>query len=590
MVYYAGLLLDLRCFPVPDFFPLGRLTQLFPYFFSFSSSSFHGWPFFLLFSALSDTLLPTSAFALKADFIFISYSIFVSLLPGVVTFFPPSISKKTYTNKKTKQIMHSLNSILFLVYGLLALAAASPTGNANMLHKRGVYKVDRVRNPNSVPRNGPKALLKTLRKYRMPVPSSVLNAAERQEEMIAKREPRRQKGMGFGITSFGATATNGRQGGKGRGRKGGKGKGNAAAPPANKNGTGLVVNQPEANDVEYLSPVSIGGQVVNLDFDTGSSDLWVFNTRLSAAATQGHAVYDPDSSATFKLVQGAQFQIQYGDGSAAAGSVGTDVVNIGGAQVQTQAVELAEQVTQSFVDDTATDGLLGLAFSSINTVQPQQQKTFFDNVKQSLAEPLFTADLRAGAAGAYEFGRIDTTKFKGQMTFVDIDNSQGFWQFTSEQFAVDNGQAQTSVKGNQAIADTGTTLLLADPAVATAYYGQVQGAKNDTQQGGFTIPCNAKLPDLQLAVSDSMATIKGKDLSFAPVDATGQSKSKVPPLIYNYTIFIIDTNSNVSIIACFGGLQAGESGGLQVYGDIFFKSNFVVFNGGNNTLGFAEHV
>jgi hypothetical protein len=43
-------------------------------------------------------------------------------------------------------------------------------------------------------------------------------------------------------------------------------------------------------------------------------------------------------------------------------------------------------------------------------------------------------------------------------------------------------------------------------------------------------------------------------------------------------------------IACFGGLQAGQSGGLQVYGDIFFKSNFVVFNGGNNTLGFAEHV
>ncbi|KAI0517936.1 aspartic peptidase domain-containing protein [Xylaria bambusicola] len=416
--------------------------------------------------------------------------------------------------------------------------------------------------------NGPRALLKTLRKYRMPVPASLLNAVEKQEELISKREPRIQKGMGNGPNAGGFSATAEGRKGKGHGRKGkGNGKGAGTAPQqgavANSNGTGIVENVPEANDVEYLSPVNIGGQVVNLDFDTGSSDLWVFNTQLSSAATQGHALYDPASSANFKLIKNAQFQIQYGDGSGAEGIVGTDVVNIGGAEVQAQAVELATAVTQSFVNDIATDGLLGLAFSSINTVQPQQQKTFFDNVKSSLAEPLFTADLRAGENGAYEFGRIDTTKFTGKMTFVDIDNSQGFWQFTSDSFAVDGGNAQTSVKGNQAIADTGTTLLLADPAVAEGYYSKVDGAVSDQQQGGFTIPCNAKLPDLQLSVGNAMATVKGADLSFAPVDATGQT--------------------------CFGGLQAGESGGLQVYGDIFFKSNFVVFNGGDNTLGFAAH-
>ncbi|KAI0533433.1 aspartic peptidase domain-containing protein [Xylaria digitata] len=464
--------------------------------------------------------------------------------------------------------MHSLNSLLFLVCGLLALVAASPT---NMIQKRGVYKVERVRNPNAIPRNGPRSLLKTLRKYRMPVPASLLNAVEKQEELISKREPRRQKGMGNGDNAGGFSATAQGRKGNGRGRKG-EGNGNATASgnlapqegaTANTNGTGIVENVPEANDVEYLSPVNIGGQVVNLDFDTGSSDLWVFNTQLSSAATQGHSLYDPSSSANFQLIQNAQFQIQYGDGSGAEGIVGTDVVNIGGAEVKAQAVELATAVTQSFVDDIATDGLLGLAFSSINTVQPNQQKTFFDNVQSSLAEPLFTADLRAGANGAYEFGRIDTTKFTGDLTFVDIDNSQGFWQFTSDTFAVDGGNAQTSVKGNQAIADTGTTLLLADPAVAEAYYAQVDGAQNDQQQGGFTIPCSANLPDLQLAVGDAMATVKGADLSFAPVDAAGET--------------------------CFGGLQAGESGGLQVYGDIFFKSNFVVFNGGNNTLGFAEH-
>ena len=39
---------------------------------------------------------------------------------------------------------------------------------------------------------------------------------------------------------------------------------------------------------------------------------------------------------------------------------------------------------------------------------------------------------------------------------------------------------------------------------------------------------------------------------------------------------------------CFGGLQATPSE-LSIYGDIFFKSNFVAFNGGNNSIGVATH-
>ncbi|KAI1653755.1 acid protease [Daldinia decipiens] len=420
---------------------------------------------------------------------------------------------------------------LLLLFGLLALASASPV----RVQKRGVYKVERVANPNYTGRNGPRALLKTLRKYRMPIPASVAGAAQQQTEMISKREPKRGKGKAHGQ----------------KGQNGG-----AAA-----NGTGLVTATPEANDVEYLAPVTIGGQTLNLDFDSGSSDLWVFNSQLSAAATQGHTIYDPTQSKTFALMKGASFQISYGDGSGAAGNVGTDTVDIGGATVTKQAVELATAVSRSFVDDANSNGLLGLAFSQLNTVQPAPQKTFFDNVKSSLAEPVFTADLRAQAVGAYEFGRIDTSKFTGDMTFVPVNTTDGFWQFTSEKFAINGGTPQTSTAGAQAIADTGTTLLLADPAVTQAYYAQVDGAVDDQQQGGFTFPCNAQLPDLQLDVGGTMATVKGADINFAQVDDQ----------------------------TCFGGLQASTAG-LQIYGDIFFKSNFVAFNGGNNTLGFAQHV
>ena len=44
-----------------------------------------------------------------------------------------------------------------------------------------------------------------------------------------------------------------------------------AAAAANNDGT--VTANPEQYDSEYLCPVTVGGTTLNLDFDTGSSDL-----------------------------------------------------------------------------------------------------------------------------------------------------------------------------------------------------------------------------------------------------------------------------------------------------------------------------
>ena len=42
------------------------------------------------------------------------------------------------------------------------------------------------------------------------------------------------------------------------------------------------------------------------------------------------------------------------------------------------------------------------------------------------------------------------------------------------------------------------------------------------------------------------------------------------------------------LVDCFGGVQPSPID-LFVYGDIFFKSQFVAFNNGNNSLGMAVH-
>jgi len=411
---------------------------------------------------------------------------------------------------------------LILVTVFVTFVLAVPTRQTSRIQKRS-FKVLRKRNEEFKGYHGPTQLLKAYQKFGMTVPEGLhLSVSHRHRKGVA----------------------------------------NTTQPSSpQESGTGSVTATPvEPNDLEYIAPVTIGGQSIDMNFDTGSSDLWVFNTQLDAQTSQGHTLYDPSKSANFQLLQGASFDISYGDGSGAAGNVGTDTVDIGGAIVTGQAIELATNISSSFVQDTNSNGLVGLAFSQINTVKPQQQRTFFDNAMPTLAQPLFTADLRADAVGAYEFGKIDTTKFTGDLAWAEVDPSNGFWEFSSSKFSVGNGKALSAI-GGTAIADTGTTLMLVDPAVVNAYYSQVAGAVNDQQVGGITFPCDADLPDLNVDVGGVYtATIQGSLLNFAQVDRN----------------------------TCFGGLQP-TTGGLQIYGDIFFKSQFVVFNGGNNTLGVAPH-
>jgi len=168
--------------------------------------------------------------------------------------------------------------------------------------------------------------------------------------------------------------------------------------------TGSAKATPEQYDIQYLTPVQIGTppQTLNLDFDSGSSDLWVFSTDTPSGSVNGQARYDPKNSSTSKEVDGASWKITYGDKSSSSGIVYNDVVSVGGVTVESQAVEAATQVSAQFTRDSSNDGLLGLAFSQINTVQPKQELTWFDNAAKSLDSKVWTADLK------YHKGKKDT--------------------------------------------------------------------------------------------------------------------------------------------------------------------------------------
>ncbi|KAL9131360.1 MAG: hypothetical protein Q9217_000687 [Psora testacea] len=220
----------------------------------------------------------------------------------------------------------------------------------------------------------------------------------------------------------------------------------------------------EQNDSLYLCPVTIGtpGQTFNLDFDTGSADLW----------------------------------IAYGDGSTASGDVGTENAIIGGLTIESQAVELAKQLSPQFASGLG-HGLLGLAFGSISTVTPGPVKT---PVEEMIAQSDIPKESELFTAYLSNYKNSSDTAF---CTFGSIDHDAG---------------KTIARSGNTAIADTGTTLALVDDTVCQAVYDAIRGGTYDSSQQGYVFPSDtntSSLPDVSYSVGDRQFSINKQDLGFA---------------------------------------------------------------------------
>lgn len=164
---------------------------------------------------------------------------------------------------------------------------------------------------------------------------------------------------------------------------------------------GSVAANPTQYDERYLSPVTLGDSEVMLAFDTGSADLWAFSTDMPVKQTKNHAVYN---TSTGTKLDGYRWRILYGDASGASGNVYTDKVVVGGVTATAQAVEAATAASLSFRRDKEFDGIMGLAFSKLNQVKPKKQLTFFDSIRRTLPQQVFTANLKKNAPGTYTFG------------------------------------------------------------------------------------------------------------------------------------------------------------------------------------------
>ncbi|MCJ1428718.1 Type I transmembrane sorting receptor [Sticta canariensis] len=268
---------------------------------------------------------------------------------------------------------------------------------------------------------------------------------------------------------------------------------------------GTVIASTSDFDKVYLTPITIGGQTLNLLIDTGSDFF-----------------------------------------------VGDIVVN-------NQTIGVAKEVTSNFLQTDVLEGILGLSFNQ-DSMGIFKYTPFWDNIKSTLSAPLFTADLKKGKPGSYDFGFIDDSKYTGNITYVSVDTSQGFWTFTIKGYAI-GGEILNPITVN-VIADTGTTLILLPEQMVKAYCAGVPIAFYNSTEAKYSFPCRTTLPSITFDIGNYNAVVPGHFMNFRPR--------------------LDDDNT------CYGGIQPAFNPQDFILGDIFLKSQFIVFDAGNEPrLGFA---
>ncbi|KAJ1303555.1 hypothetical protein OPQ81_011739 [Rhizoctonia solani] len=330
-----------------------------------------------------------------------------------------------------------------------------------------------------------------------------------------------------------------------------------------------------ANDTLWAGRIEIGTppQPFIVDFDTGSSDLWIPSSTCVAPKCSPKNTYDASKSSSSKP-QAGEFKITYGDGSGVSGPVYSDTVTVAGLRAEKYVanviasryllmvylVKLFSPVNQTDgMEDYATDGLMGLAFKSISQLNAP---TFIDTLfsQNKIPKPIFSMRLASVPGSELYIGGTNPSKYAGEITYVPLE-TQTFWLVNGSASA--NGQEGFSGK---MIIDSGTTAILGPYGSVWNWWYKVPGSaacnpRDCGAPGYFTFPC-ANAPSVSFKFNGREFPVAAKDFSIGTLARNSS--------ICVGAIGILDTPDNAWVV-----------------GDAFMKNVYTVFDASESRVGFA---
>ncbi|KAH8087161.1 acid protease [Cristinia sonorae] len=322
----------------------------------------------------------------------------------------------------------------------------------------------------------------------------------------------------------------------------------------------------DVDDMMWHGKITIGTppQEFDIDFDTGSSDLFVPGPDCKDINCEGHHVYNVNASSTSNATE-KPFMLRYGDGSSVNGVIYTDDVSVGGITAKNQSVGAAAAFNSGFNKNRfLADGLLGMGFPAISAFQ---EPPFIQNLiaEGQLDEPAFSFKLNATGSELF-IGGANPELYNGEFTYAPV-TEQAYWQVPLESIAVNNGVVINQVAS---IIDTGTTLVLGDHKNVNKLYESIPGAKNVSESAGlgagyYSVPCD-NVPEISLSFGGRAFRIAPEIFNMGKVDGTEND--------------------------CVGGIAAtnalSDPIDFWIVGDVFLNNVYTKFDVGEGRVGFAD--
>ncbi|CAF3437460.1 unnamed protein product [Rotaria sp. Silwood1] len=319
----------------------------------------------------------------------------------------------------------------------------------------------------------------------------------------------------------------------------------------------------------WIGLISIGTpeKTFIINFDTGSTDLWVPSIQCLSTC-ENKAKYDSYSSYTSRA-NGATLRISYGDGSYVNGIFINDTVTIGNLSILNQAFAQANNI--SGFSSSTFDGVLGLAYPSIGT--SGQIPIFYNMWQQGLIpDPIFSFYFNPNPnvypGGELIFGGVDSTKYLDSITYVDVI-IHAYWEFMMNSVQT-NGK--TICSNCRAILDTGTTLIVG-PSNQIALLNYAIGGTYDHEIGLYTVDCYTRLlsdfPDVEFSI--------------------GNMTFKLSVLQY---LLILKDSDNYICYTVFQGVNLRDNRGnlIWILGDYFLSRFYSIYNVNRNQIGLAKSI
>lgn len=324
-----------------------------------------------------------------------------------------------------------------------------------------------------------------------------------------------------------------------------------------KRATGSEALTDEEDDLEWAGTISIGtpAQSFLIDFDTGSSDLWVPSSSCTSSTCRSKNKYTASRSSTGTRRSGS-FSIQYGDGSTVSGPVYTDSVTVAGLTANNQYFSPVTTLSSSFSGDPI-DGILGLAYPAISNLGATP---FFNTLINQGTVSAGVFGFKLASTGSELFlGGTDSSLYTGSIEYHAIDRSTGFWQARGASALV-NGRAVVS--NFETIIDSGTTIMYGPPSAVRTLYRSIPGsAVYDSSAGYYSYPCNSA-PTVAFSWGGKSWTISAAN-------------------------FNLGTIGGGQCVGALAGQDLGLGSNVWLLGDSFMKNVYTAFSFDTNSVGFA---